>query len=105
MAYLDCLVDYPSNCTKVTKKEVNGTLYVYYEYGRFYKKETKHSQPQRHTIGKISDEYPDKMFPNERYYKYFSNDDMSSNTANIVEKPGGVGNGNATILKATKDKT
>ncbi len=86
MAYLDCLVDYPSNCTKVTKKEVNGTLYVYYEYGRFYKKETKHSQPQRHTIGKISDEYPDKMFPNERYYKYFSNDDMSSNTANIVEK-------------------
>ena len=74
MAYSNCLVDYPEGCTKVTKKKVNGALYVYYEYGRFYKKDTKHSQPQRHTIGKISDEYPDKMYPNERYFKYFSGD-------------------------------
>ena len=86
MAYSNCLVDYPYNCTKVTKKRVNGTLYVYYEYGRFYKKETKHSQPQRHTIGKISDEYPDKMFPNERYFKYFSDHGTPANTDIITEE-------------------
>ena len=60
---------------KVTKKNINGTNYVYYEYARDYDKKSQQSKPKRRIIGKaieVTDELI-RLNPNETYYHYFPN--------------------------------
>ena len=45
--------------------------YVYYEYDRVYDPKRKYTIVKRSTIGKLSDEDPDKMRPNENFRKFF----------------------------------
>lgn len=64
------------NDHKVTKKRMpNGTTYIYYEYHRKYDAGRKITIPLRNCIGKASSDAPFMMFPNERYYEYFGEDD------------------------------
>ena len=44
---------------------------MYYEYERVYDPKRKYTTVKRSTIGKLSDENPDKMRPNENFRKYF----------------------------------
>lgn len=44
---------------------------MYYEYDRVYDPKRKYTIVKRSTIGKLSDEDPDKMRPNENFRKFF----------------------------------
>lgn len=68
--YLDCKVKIPTE-GKITVKTINATPYVYYEYGRVYKKDKQYNTPKRTCIGKRDPEQPGFMYPNEKFLKYF----------------------------------
>ena len=56
---------------KIVLKKKKDATYVLYEYGRIYNKEKKYNVPQRVVIGKIREEDPMTMLPNENYYEHF----------------------------------
>ena len=74
--YLDFLVKIPNSNGKITYRKKNDVDYVYYEYDRSYDKETQKTNPRRSTIGKISEEDPAKMQPNENYLKFFPDEEI-----------------------------
>ena len=69
--YLDYLVDVPDEKGKITFREKGNAKYVYYEYERVYDPKRKYTTVRRSTIGKLSDEDPNRMRPNENFRKYF----------------------------------
>ena len=69
--YLDCKVEIPKADGKITKKTINGTTYIYYEYARIYLKEKKYNTPKRICIGKQVLEQPSLMVPNDKFLKTF----------------------------------
>lgn len=58
------------------RKATSGFTYVEYEYAREYHKEKKYNTPKRTTIGRVSDEDPSQMYPNENFYKFFPDAEM-----------------------------
>ncbi len=69
--YLDYLVDVPDEKGKITFREKGNAKYVYYEYERVYDPKRKYTTVKRSTIGKLSDEEPSRMRPNENFRKFF----------------------------------
>lgn len=69
--YLDYLVDVPEEKGKITFREKGNAKYVYYEYERVYDPKRKYTTVKRSTIGKLSDEDPSRMRPNENFRKFF----------------------------------
>ena len=69
--YLGYLVDVPDKKGKITFRQKGNAKYVYYEYDRVYDPERKYTIVKRSTIGKLSEEDPDKMRPNENFRKFF----------------------------------
>ena len=69
--YLDYLVDVPDEKGKITFRKKGNATYVYYEYHRVYDPKRKYTIVKRSTIGKLSEEDPDQMRPNENFRKYF----------------------------------
>lgn len=69
--YLSYLVDVPDKKGKITFRRKGNAKYVYYEYDRVYDPERKYTIVKRSTIGKLSEEDPDKMRPNENFRKFF----------------------------------
>ncbi len=69
--YLDYLVDVPDEKGKITFREKGNAKYVYYEYERVYDPKRKYTTVKRSTIGKLSDEEPSMMRPNENFRKFF----------------------------------
>lgn len=69
--YLDYLVNVPDEKGKITFREKGSAKYVYYEYERVYDPKRKYTTVKRSTIGKLSDEDPDRMRPNENFRKFF----------------------------------
>lgn len=69
--YLGYLVDVPDKKGKITFRQKGNVKYVYYEYDRVYDPERKYTIVKRSTIGKLSDEDPDKMCPNENFRIFF----------------------------------
>lgn len=69
--YLDYLVDVPDEKGKSTFREKGNAKYVYYEYERVYDPKHKYTTVKRSTIGKLSDEDPNRMRPNENFRKHF----------------------------------
>jgi transposase len=89
--YLGYLVDVPDEKGKITFRQKGNAKYVYYEYDRAYDPKRKYTIVKRSTIGKLSDEDPDKMCPNENFRKFFPE----------VEAPGERGDaGRSSALKA-----
>lgn len=74
--YLDFLVKIPNAKGKITYRKKAGTDYVYYEYDRIYDKTTRKTNPKRVTIGKRSEVNPAMMLPNEKYLKYFPDEEI-----------------------------
>lgn len=54
----------------ISKKKGNAT-YVLYQYGQVYNAEKKCAAPQRAIIGKVNQDSPDTMYPNERFQEFF----------------------------------
>ena len=69
--YLDCTIKIPEFNGKITKKKVNGTIYIYHEYARFYNKEKQHNVPKRTCIGKQVPGQPALMIPNDKFLRVF----------------------------------
>lgn len=74
--YLDFLVKIPNAPGKITYRKKGDTEYVYYEYDRIYDKMSKKTNPKRATIGKKSEADPTMMLPNEKYLKFFPDEDV-----------------------------
>ena len=74
--YLNFLVKIPNAPGKITYRKKAETDYVYYEYDRIYDKVSQKTNPKRVTIGKRSMEDPAMMLPNEKYLKYFPDEDV-----------------------------
>ena len=73
--YFTFTVDIPK-VTGIVRQTKNGTVYVDYEYERSYVKAKGYTAPRRSTIGKQDPQYPDKMWPNQNYLKFFSDEDF-----------------------------
>lgn len=69
--YFDSLVKIPDVPGKLITKKVKGATYIYYEYERTYDPSRKFNVPKRTTIGKMSDDGTNRMYPNENYLRYF----------------------------------
>lgn len=75
--YLNCRIEIPKTEGKISIKTINGTPYVYYEYGRVYLKDKKYNTPKRACIGKRDPEHPEFMYPNEKFLRFFPRDLLS----------------------------
>lgn len=73
--YYTHILEIAKKTPKITRKSINGTVYIYYEYAREYDKKSQQSKPKRRIIGKAIEEVNDKirLHPNESYYYYFPN--------------------------------
>lgn len=76
--YINCRVKMPETNGKITVKTINGTPYVYYEYGRTYLKDKKYNTPKRACIGKRDPEQPSFLYPNEKFLKFFPREMLPS---------------------------
>ena len=71
--YYETRVDIPDVAGKIT---INKGIYVKYETGREYKSEKQYNVPKRVTIGKVCEDETGKMYPNEKYMSYFSDEKL-----------------------------
>lgn len=69
--YFDVGVPIPEAKGKLVIKKKADAAYVLYEYERVYHKDKGYTIPKRVIIGKVSEEDPSQMFPNEKYELYF----------------------------------
>lgn len=69
--YLDFLVEIPDVQGKITRRNIRGTTYINYEYGRLYDPEKQYNTPLRSTIGKQDGTDDTKMFPNQNFLQHF----------------------------------
>lgn len=69
--YLDSLVRVPDTPGKIVRKSIKETVYIDYEYDRFYDPVRRFNIPKRTTIGKQSAHDPCMMYPNQNYLRYF----------------------------------
>lgn len=69
--YFDYTVKIPKVRGKIVLNDNGKTTYVCYEFDRVYKQEKKYNTPKRTTIGKVSKDDPDRMYPNLNYLKFF----------------------------------
>lgn len=70
MFYTD-LVQIPAAPGKLIRRKEHLATYVLYEYDRMYDKKTQKTNPKRRIIGKVSEEDPALMYPNDKYFEYF----------------------------------
>ena len=69
--FLNLTVKIPELKTGISKKNIKGTTYIYYEHGRRYYSDKKYTVPQCTTIGKVCEDDPSAMIPNTNYLKFF----------------------------------
>ena len=69
--YLDFLVEIPDVKGKITRRNVKGTTYINYEYGRLYDPGKQYNTPLRTTIGKLSETDDTRMWPNQNFLQHF----------------------------------
>lgn len=72
--YLDVVTQIPKVRGKIVKREMHGTVYVYFEYGREYDPKRRYSVPKRTTIGKLNAD--GMLIPNENYHKYITGENL-----------------------------
>lgn len=69
--YKNCPIEIPEAPGRISRKNLKGVTYVYYQYDRIYNPEKKYSVPQCTTIGKCCEGSQTHMYQNENYVKYF----------------------------------
>lgn len=77
MTITDFEVEIPSAKGKIITKNKGGATYVLYQYGQEYKSDKRYSIPKRTIIGKVSDQDPKMMIPNERFQLYIPTEKTS----------------------------
>lgn len=74
--YLNTTVKIPDLKGKIITKKKGSATYILYQYGSEYNKEKQYAVPKRAIIGKIANDKPGYMFPNEKYLVYFPNEEI-----------------------------
>lgn len=69
--YLNTTVKIPVQKGKIITKKKGGTVYILYQYGSDYKQDKKYAVPLRTIVGKVSQDDPESMYPNEKFQIYF----------------------------------
>lgn len=69
--YLDYAIEISSVPGKLVRVKKGEAVYVDFEYKRVYDAEKKYTVPSRSTIGKQLKDDPDRMQPNQNFFKYF----------------------------------
>lgn len=69
--YYDFQVKVPEQTLGITRKKIKGTTYIYYSYNHEYSSEKKYTVPKATTIGKLTSDNSDMMYPNANFLKYF----------------------------------
>lgn len=69
--FLDFTVPIPDVKGKVFIKKIKDFHYVHYQYENKYDPVRKYALPKRTTIGKVCDDDPSLMYPNDNYLKFF----------------------------------
>lgn len=70
--FYDDKVKIPNAPGKLMTRKEHKAAYVMYEYDRTYNRETQKTNPKRTIIGKLCEDDPSYMYPNDRYYDYFA---------------------------------
>lgn len=68
--YLDCVVEIPDLPGKISRFKKGNTTYIRYVDGRKYNPEKKYNVPNHKIIGKLLEDNPTRMIPNENFKKY-----------------------------------
>ena len=79
--YYDFQVKVPEQTLGITRKKIKGTTYIYYSYNHEYSSEKKYTVPKATTIGKLTSEDSDMMYPNANFLKYFPSADLPDEKA------------------------
>ena len=79
--YYDFQVKVPRQTLGITRKKIKGTTYIYYSYNHEYSSEKKYTVPKATTIGKLTSEDSDMMYPNANFLKYFPSADWPDEKA------------------------
>ena len=74
--YLDVMVKIPELKTGISRKNIKGTTYIYYEHGRVYDPAKQYTVPRCTSIGKECSNDPASMIPNTNYLKFFPDADL-----------------------------
>lgn len=69
--YYDFAVAIPEMKGKIIVKHKGSTAYIQYQYGGDYVPDKKYSIPKRTIIGKVIDDQPGYMYPNDKYQDLF----------------------------------
>ena len=79
--YYDFQVKVPRQTLGITRKKIKGTTYIYYSYNHEYSSEKKYTVPKATTIGKLTSDDSDMMYPNANFLKYFPSADLPDEKA------------------------
>lgn len=71
MSYYEFLVDVPVVQGKIVRRVQSGKVFIKLETGRTYSTERQNTTPTRVTIGKVSKDDENKMYPNDSFFQYF----------------------------------
>jgi len=74
--YLNCVVPIPEAPGKISRLKKGNVVYIRYAAGRIYHPDKKYNVPDHKIIGKLTDDDPASMIPNENFLKYFSGTEL-----------------------------
>lgn len=73
---LDFTVDIPNVPKKLVRQVTKSGTYINYEISRTYDPKVQYTNPKRVSIGKLCEEDPTKMWPNENFLRYFPDTEL-----------------------------
>ena len=77
--YSDVQIQIPESFPGLTRKTINGTTYIYFNWGRSAVPGKAYTAPKNSCVGKLVPGTEDRMFPNESYAKFFPNGFVEDN--------------------------
>lgn len=69
--FFDFRVPIPTAKGKISRQKTKSATYVHYILERTYNAQKKYNVPKRVLIGRVCEDDPTKMYPNEEFFKYF----------------------------------
>lgn len=82
--YADIKVKIPTECGKIIRKKIKGKTYIYYHLERTYDPEKGYSIPKSTTIGRMCEDDPTMMIPNNKYLVYFPDAELPESKKDIA---------------------
>ncbi len=81
--YYNFTVDIPVLKGKICKQTTKSGTYILYITGRRYDKEKRHTIPDRLPVGRVQPEKPEKMYPNDAFFRFFPETPLPETDAGV----------------------